>query len=293
MRQQGSPVRRLALPVKGWVQRFAFVLLVGAALGLLVFGKAGSPFIERLRLTITEAAAPVLDMLSRPVASASAVVEEVRQLVYLRSEIVRLRDENERLKRWQAVARKLEHENTAFRDLLNFVADPLPGFITARVIGDASGAFVRSVLITAGARDGVRKGQAVVNSSGLVGRVVETGARSARVLLLTDLNARIPVVVEATRVAAILAGDNSDRQRLIFLPKNARVSVSDRIVTSGRGGMLPAGLPIGAVTSVDGDSVRVQPFANWHTLEYVRVLDYVLSSALPSTHLADRAGPQR
>ena len=289
MRQQGSPVSLLAVPVKGWLQRFAFVLLVGAAIGLLLLGKAGSPFVDRLRITITDAVAPVLGVLSRPVATVSDVVAEVRQFVNLRGEVGRLREENERLRHWQAAARKLDRENAAYRDLLNLVPEPRPRFVTARVIGDSGGAFVRTVLITAGAGDGVRKGQAVVNGDGLVGRVVETGARSARVLLLTDLNARIPVVVESTRVAAILAGDNTDRQRLVFLPDDARVSPGERIVTSGRGGMLPAGLPIGVVASVDGDSVRVQPLVDWHTLEFVQVLDYVLPGALPSTRPVGRA----
>ena len=289
MRQQGSSVSLLAVPVKGWLQRFAFVLLVGAAIGLLLLGKAGSPFVDRLRITITDTVAPVLDVLSRPVATVSDVVAEVRQFVNLRSEVGRLREENERLRHWQAAARKLDHENAAYRDLLNLVPEPRPRFVTARVIGDSGGAFVRTVLITAGAGDGVRKGQAVVNGDGLVGRVVETGARSARVLLLTDLNARIPVVVESTRVAAILAGDNTDRQRLVFLPDDARVSPGERIVTSGRGGMLPAGLPIGVIASVDGDSVRVQPLVDWHTLEFVQVLDYVLPGALPSTRSVGRA----
>ncbi len=128
----------------------------------------------------------------------------------------------------------------------------------------------------------------MVNGDGLVGRIVEAGRNSARVLLLTDLNARIPVVIESTRVSAILAGDNTDRQRLIFMPDNARVSPGDRIVTSGRGEMLPAGLPIGTVVSVADGVARVQPFADWHTLEYVRVLDFARPAPSAS---ADGAAP--
>ena len=266
MRQQGGPLGHLALPVKGWVQRFAFVLLVGAALGLLVFGRAGSPFVERLRLVIIDAAAPVLDVLSRPVASAAAVVEEVRRLADMRGEVARLSEENERLRSWQAAARKLRQEIASYRDLLHVVDEPRLDFITARVISDSGGAFVRTVLIAAGANSGVRNGQAVVNGDGLVGRIVETGRRSARVLLLTDLNARIPVVIESTRVSAILAGDNTNTQRLIFISEDARVSPGDRIVTSGRGEMLPTGLPIGTVVSVADYTARVQPLVDWHTL---------------------------
>lgn len=293
MAQLGIPVRRLAMPVKGWVQRFALVLLVAIAIGLMVLGKADSRLVERLRVTISDMSAPVLDILSRPIASAAALVDYGRELLLLRSENTRLAEENERLRHWYSVARKLEQENAAFQALLNYVPDPRPAFITARVIGDSGGAFVRTVLLNAGARDGVRKGQAVVNAEGLVGRVVEAGERSARILLLTDLNARVPVVVESTRVPAILAGDNTDHLRLTFLPVNASVSPGDHIVTSGQGGMLPPGLPIGIVAAVEDGIVWVQPFVNWDSLEYVRVLDYVLPGALPSTRAAGRAGPLR
>ncbi len=293
MREQGSRVTRLALPVKGWVQRSAFVLLVAASVGLMVLGQAESRLVERLRVAVTDTMAPILDAVSRPTATVAALVDEVNALINLRSENARLRQANERLRQWHAVASALERQNAAYEALLNVVDEPRPSFITARVITDAGGAFVRTLLLNAGARDGVRDGQAVVSVDGLVGRVVGTGQRSARILLLTDLNSRIPVVVESTRVPAILAGDNSDRPRLTFLPVDAVVNLGERIVTSGQGGMLPPGLAVGEVFSMSDGVAGVRPFVNWHTLEYLRVLDYALPGVLSSTRRAGQAGPLR
>ena len=284
---------RLALPVKGWVQRFGFLLLVGVSIGLMILGRAESGIVEQLRIAITDTMAPVLDVVSRPTAAIAALAEEIDALVHLRSENARLRQDNERLRQWHAAARALERQNAVYATLLNVVGDPRPAFITARVIADAGGAFVRTLLLNAGARDGVRNGQAVIDGDGLVGRVVETGRRSARILLITDFNSRIPVVVESTRVPAILAGDNSDRPRLTFLPVDAVVKPGERIVTSGQGGRLPPGLPVGEVFSVSDGVAGVRPFVDWHTLEYLRVLDYALPGALPSTRPAGRAGPLR
>ena len=288
---RGASVRRLALPVTGWVQRFSFALLIAASLGMLALGRVDSIFVERLRVGITDAMAPVLGALSQPSATAAAIVEDVRSLADLRGENERLRAANARLLRWQAVARTLEQENLAYKDLLNLVEDPHPAFITARVIGDAGGAFVRTVLLNAGTDDGVAVGQAAVNAEGLVGRVVEVGRRSARILLLTDLNSRVPVVVERSRVPAILAGDNSDHPRLSFTPVNAVFEPGDRIVTSGHGGMLPPGLPIGEVISTVGGVARVRPYVDWTALEYLRVLDFTLPGVLPATRAAGPAGP--
>ncbi|MEH6477754.1 MAG: rod shape-determining protein MreC, partial [Sneathiella sp.] len=160
--------------------------------------------------------------------------------------------------------------------LLNALSDPLVLPITARVIGDSGGPFVRTLLLGAGALDGVRTGQAAVGPHGVLGRVVEVGHQSARVLLLTDLNSRIPVKLEKSRNKGILVGDNSSSPKLEFLPTNAQVSAGDRVVTSGDGGMLPAGWPIGIVSSVAEGQVRVQAYADWTRLEYISVLRYDL-----------------
>lgn len=291
MRYRGGSVRRLALPVKGWVQRFAFTLLVSASVGMMVLGKADSQYVERFRAGVTDAVAPVLEALSQPSSTVAAMVEEIRALTDLRSENDRLRADNARLLQWQAVARSLEQENLVFKELLSLVDTPRPSFITARVIGDAGGAFVRTVLLNAGSDDGIRVGQAAINAEGLVGRVVETGRRSARILLITDLNSRIPVVVERTRVPAILAGDNSYHPSLAFTPVNALFEQGERIVTSGHGGMLPPGLPVGEVVAAVGGVARVRPYVNWSTLEYLRVLDFTLPGVLPATRTAGPAGP--
>ena len=291
MRYRGASVRRLALPVKGWMQRFAFALLVSASMGILVLGKVDSQLVERLRTGVTDGMAPILQAMSQPTAAAAAIVGDIRAMADLYGENERLRGANERLLQWQAVARGLEQENLAFRELLNLVDDPRPAFITARVIGDAGGAFVRTVLLNAGTDDGVRVGQAAVNAEGLVGRVVEAGRRSARILLLTDLNSRVPVVTELTRVPAILAGDNSDNPRLAFTPVNALFEPGERLVTSGHGGMLPPGLPVGEVVSTASGVARIRPYVNFSALEYLRVLDFTLSGVLPATRTAGPAGP--
>jgi rod shape-determining protein MreC len=199
-----------------------------------------------------------------------------------------LRAQIERLNAWHGVARRLEADNRTLRELLNFTPEERATFISARVIADGGGPFVRSVIVNAGARDGLRKGQAVVTGAGLVGRVSETGGRSARVLLLTDLNSRIPVVAEQSRTRAILAGDNSARPRLVFLPENAKLVPGERIVTSGHGGALPAGLLVGIVTSAGEGTVRVEPIVDWDRLEYVRVIDFESVTLKPAPSGAKR-----
>jgi rod shape-determining protein MreC len=274
------PVYRIAAPIKNLAQRFAYMGLVVTAFALMLLGKADTVMVERVRAHVTDAVAPILDVMSRPVATANEVIDQVRELVDLRAENQRLRQEKARLLRWQTVARRMEAENGTLRAMLNFNAVPPASFVSARVIADNSGAFSQSLVLNAGAREGVRKGSVAITGDGLVGRIAATGNRSARLLLITDLNSHIPVLLESSGIRAILAGDNTDRPRLIRLPQRAAVTPGERIVTSGHGGAFPPRLPVGVVASVSESGIRVQPFVERNHIEYVRVVDFGLSGIL-------------
>ena len=280
MSPKRGPALRLAQPFRLFIQRFAFLSLVLASFGLMVFGKADPEAVSRIRATVTDTVTPILDALSRPTEAVANAVDDLEAIRDLRAENSQLREENARLLEWQQAARELHAQNESLRALLNFAPTPPPAQITARVIGDPGGPFPQSVLLNIGTRDGVRKGQAVISGEGLIGRVAQVGARSTRVLLLTDINSRIPAVIETSRARGFLTGDNGDQARLLFLPVNAIVAPGERVVTSGHGGVFPPGLPIGVVSSVSDGVVRVQPFLRRHRLEYARVIDYGLQGNL-------------
>ncbi len=280
MKEHSRFTHRVSAPIRSIAHRFAFLGLVIAAFALMLIGKADVAMMERFRAQVTDSVAPILDMMSRPVATANEVIAKVRVLTEIRQKNESLRQDKERLLQWQMVARKLEAENKALRAQLNYVPGPQASYVSARVIADTGGAFAHSLLLNIGAQPGVSKGQAVVTGDGLVGRITGVGDRSTRVLLITDLNSRIPVLIEATRTRGILAGNNTDRPRLIHLPPGATVSPGDRIVTSGHGGAFPVGLPVGLVDAINDGGISVQPFVPRDRLEYVRVLDYGLKGIL-------------
>jgi len=260
--------------------RFAYVGLVLTAGALMMLGKADAVLMERLRVQVNEAVAPILEVLSQPIDAVARVAEHVQSWIALHDENARLSRDREHLLQWQTVARHLEAENETLRQLLRFVPEPDARFVTARVIADSGGAFAHSLLLSAGGSSGVGKGQAVVTGEGLVGRIAGVGDGAARVLLITDLNSRIPVLVGSDRTRAILAGDNSNRPKLVYLKPDAVVSAGDQVVTSGHAGAFPPGLAIGAVASVSDGEIRVTPFVERSRLEYVRVVDYGLTGIL-------------
>ncbi|HSE78291.1 MAG TPA: rod shape-determining protein MreC [Alphaproteobacteria bacterium] len=280
MRRPGR-VAGLATPVRALTQRYAFLGLVALGVGLMVLGKVETPLVERVRMAVSDAFVPILDGLAQPVSTATAMRDQVAEMFHVYEENARLREENERLLQWQAVARKLAAENQTLRELARSVEDSSISFVSARVIANAGGPFVRSILVRVGADEGVEKGWPALGAEGLVGRVSTVGGRSARILLITDLNSQVPVLLEESRERALLAGDNSDQPRLQLMPALAKPKAGERIVTSGHGGIFPPGIPVGMVVLGGDGIVRAQPFVDLHRLEFVRLMDYGLDGVLP------------
>lgn len=277
--RNGGTVVRIAAPLWALLNRFYFLLLVVAAVALMVFGKVDAMLVDDARARVTDAFAPILNVLSRPAAAAAEVIESVRELGEIRAENRRLREENARLLQWQQTALRLDAENRSLRSLLAYKPDPAASFITARVIADPGGAFVRTLVVTAGRRDGVKRGQAAMAGQGLIGRVVQVGEWSARILLISDINARIPVVLETSRQRAMLSGDNTEQPRLMYMPRGVQVTEGERVFTSGHGGLFPPGLPVGVVT-LDGGEPRVMPMVDISRIEHVQLVDFGIPGGL-------------
>ena len=258
--------------------RFALVVLVVMSFALMLLGKADTFAVRNVRAWMADALVPITDVMSRPAAFLAGAIANVRELAAIREENDRLRQENARLVRWQRTAKILETENDSLRQLLNFVPDPRATFVTARIVADTGGVFAHSVLAATGKREMVFKGHAVVSGEGLVGRVIEAGQHASRILLLTDINSRIPVIVGSTRHRAILAGDNTDEARLIFSRDQMSVMPGDKVVTSGVAGVFAPGLPVGIVTSVTENDIRVRLYYQRDRLEHVRIIDYGVST---------------
>jgi rod shape-determining protein MreC len=225
-----------------------------------------------VRMGIADTAAPILSAVSRPFYVAADFVGNVSGMTEMRAENVRLEAENKKLREWYQTALMLQSENQSLQELLNLKVDGQHKFVSTRVIADAGNAYVKSVLVGAGGVDGVKKGQAVLSGEGMVGRIIETGNSAARVLLLSDFNSRVPVIVEGSRHKAILAGTNESYPALKHLPPDVEIVAGTRIVTSGDGGIFPPGLPIGKVVIEDG-VIRVHPYADMNRVTYVRILD--------------------
>lgn len=261
------------------MQRGSYIVFVAVSLGLIVLSRVDGTVVERVSTTVLDIVGPVLFAFSQPVETVKDGIAYTDQVFRVFEENERLREENARLLKWQALAYQLEQENAAFRSTLKFNPDPRVAYVTARVIGEAGGPFVKTKLVNAGQRLGVTAGMAVLTGEGLVGRIVQAGDRVSRALLLTDLNSRVPVAVVGSRHRAILVGDNENAPKLDFHASNTeRIKVGDRVVTSGDGGLFPPGLVVGDVISGAEGHLRVRLAADFDRLDVLRVARYHMPS---------------
>lgn len=274
MKRPRSSAYALAISLKPLLSRAGIMLLLSASLGLVVMGRTHTGALETMRTTLSDIATPVISVLARPVDTITSIGQWVSETRALREDNLRLASDNSRLRQWQAVATELSSENEKLRALLKFAPASKLAYTSARVAADAGSPYSRSVIITSGSEQGVEEDLAVVSDAGLVGRVVDTGRKTARVLLLTDMNSRIPVISEESRERAIAGGNNSDMLSLIYLPENSHLKVGEKIITSGDGGVLPPGLPVGVVAKVEKGAYAVKPFADSYRLEYVTVVNF-------------------
>jgi len=272
---------RLSIQARQALARLTLPVLIVASFGLMLLGKADTQLAERLRITLGDTLAPIYTMLAAPLGHIHVAITNTAALWDIRADSDRLRAENETLRRWQSIALALDAENQRLKASLRWIPDPDASFVTARVVADAGGVYAKAVLLSVGPNHGIRKGEIAVDERGLIGRITEVGARTARVLLITDLNSRIPVIMESSRAHAILVGTNGARPRLLYWPEGIVPQEGERIVTSAEANAFPANLPVGTVHYNGSGAPEVEPLAMLQKLEVVRIFDYGLNGITP------------
>lgn len=216
---------------------------------ILMFIPRNTPAVISARQAMVELTSRVISLLSLPGESVDKIYDSAYSYSKLVSENERLQALNQRLEGVEAELQRASLMLARYRELLNMDLGNEVGFVGARIIADMRSPFAKTVLADVGGDKGVRVGMAVMGEKGFIGRVVATGPRTSRVLLVTDLNSHIPIVIGEGQVRAVMSGDNSDQPIIEFLPKAAQVKPDDIVLTSGDGGEIPAGFMVGRIVA--------------------------------------------
>jgi rod shape-determining protein MreC len=256
-------------------------IVAALAVALILIGKAQSQLFDRARAHVTDFLAPALEVVRTPLADLNRTMGSIGEIFAVYQQNLQLKEENARLRQWRNTAIVLQDRVRRYQLLLHAIPDPELSSVMARVIGRASHPFLETMILDAGKAQGVKPGQAVIDARGMIGRIFLTGHHTSWVILLTDLNSRIPVRIEPGNAQAIMAGDNTDAPLLDLLSQRVVLKPGAQVVSSGDGGLLPPGLAIGTVVSNPAGGYRVVLLADSASSEDVNVVDFKLKTEQP------------
>jgi rod shape-determining protein MreC len=255
------------------------VIVIALAVVLVLLGKAQNGLFDSARARASDFMAPLLTKLRAPVAGVERWAGSITEIFSVYEQNLKLKEENARLRQWRNVAVVLQGRVSRYQALLHAVPDPKLDAVLARVIGRANRPFLQTMILDAGRDNGALPGEAVMDARGMIGRIYLTGRRTSWVILLTDLNSRIPVTISTStgnsgNIQAIMSGDNSKMPALDMVSRTVTLHPGDQVTSSGDGGLLPAGLPIGTVVSDGHDAWRVALLADPAAAQDVEVLNF-------------------
>lgn len=269
-----GPLRRILIAV--------LVLILSAT---FLIWRIDSPRVERFRAAFIDRFVPTFDWAMVPVAHVLGMVEGFQSYARIYQQNQELRRELQQMKAWKEAAVQLEQQNAKLLAQNQVRLDPKLTSVSGVVLADSGSPFRQSVLLNVGSRDGIVDGWATMDGLGLVGRISGVGRATSRVILLTDPSSRIPVTIQPSGQKAILAGDNSGLPLVDFIESPEQVRPGDRVISSGDGGVFPAGLLVGQVLQGPDRRLRVRLAADYERLDFLRVL-----RSHPAEQLRD-AGP--
>lgn len=255
--------------------KFIILILFLATFVFIILSKTNNPIVDKINTVGLNIVGPVMYVLEFPARVIHRAYTYVYDISRVYADNQALREENEQMLYLQNKVHTLEVENRLLSKLLNYSPPMDAKYISAKIIAELGDDFTHTLIIYVGDAK-VKKGQVVLASESVIGRIDGVGGKYAKVILLNDISSKIPVAIERTRARGILSGNNTRFPQLIFTKSTADIQEGDLVVTSGVGGIFPADLPIGFVNSIKGSDINIETISDLDRVEYVRVIDYGL-----------------
>lgn len=257
-----------------FIRKVLIAVMFVSALILMILSKADSVVINKTSNTVSAFFSPVINAMQLPAEMIYAGYKKIRDISRVYHENKALKKENLELLMLKNQVRTLRMENKLLGRMLNYAPPPEAQYITAKIVAEEGDGFSHSLIAYVGDAENVHNGQVVLGAESVVGRVESVSGKYVRVLLFTDINSKIPVIVERNRERGILSGNNTNVPTLMFTALDADIRLGDMLVTSGVAGVFPSGLPVGIVSRIDKDVIEVATLTDIERLEYIKIVDY-------------------
>jgi len=261
---------RSAFLTKGSKQKFSLFALIVLSIIFLSVEKIETKPLKYFRAFVKDVIYRGAMVVSTPSKSINNFSDFIKQHVHLYDDYRKLKEENNELKNKISKKNFLELENNQLRKLIEEQVSSTSNFTSARVMLDKQSPYLNSFIINVGSNKNIKNGMAAMDGKNFIGRIVDVNFFSSRVLLISDLNSKIPVMIEPSANHAILSGHGDSKPTLEYLPKNHNIQDGDKVYTSGKEGIFSPGIPIGEV-KIEDDITKVLLFSDLSQITFINI----------------------
>ena len=260
---------RSAFLKKGNKQRFSLIALILFSVVLIVLSRINFPAINYLKIGLNEVVYRVSFIVSLPEQQLNRSLIAINNHLNLYNDHDQLKEKFKSLRGKELDNEYLKFENERLRKIIDeYIINT--DELVAKVLLDKESPFLRSIILNKGSKDKIRIGMAVLDGPYLVGKVVEVNYATSRVLLISDLNSKIPVILEPGDIQSIMSGSGKNKGQIQYFKTENTLNEKKIVFTSGSGGIFKSGIPIGEIIS--GEEIKF--FSDLSQLTFVKVVSF-------------------
>jgi len=262
---------RSAFLKKNNKQRFSLLFLIFFSIVLLILGKYNFKATDYLKVGINEIVYRSSFIISIPEKYIEISYNKIQDHIIFYKKYEEIKKKLEKLQVNKYNIDYIIAENNRLKQVLEDFNAVSEGQL-AKVLIDKQSPFLHSIIINKGSKTNIVKGMAVLSGNYLVGKVVEVNFATSRVLLLSDLNSKIPVIIEPGNIQAILSGNGKETGIIQYSNKNLENFDVSIVYTSGAGGLFKEGIPVGKISKIKGiEKLTVEFFIDFSQLRFVKI----------------------
>ena len=271
---------RSAFLKKSYKQKFSLLTLIFLSLAIVVLGSYNFKSVQYVKIGIKEIVYRSSFIVSIPENYLKNLSIKIDEHLSLYDEFKKNENELKNLKEIKLNNDFLILENNKLRELINETLQSKD--LYAKVLVDKNSPYLKSIILNKGSKNNVKIGMAIVDNSYLVGKIIEVNYTNSRALLLSDLNSKIPVLLEPIDIHAVLSGTGKSHGVIEFTKDDYNQKIKDKeiiVYTSGYGGLFKPGLPVGKIIK-DNETKEniISFFSDFRQLDYVKIVSYEIGS---------------
>ena len=264
---------RSAFLKKGNKQRFSLIGLIFFSIGLLIVSKINLPVTNYLKITLNEIVYRSSFIISVPEKKIQIFSNKIKDHYNVYNDYLLVKEKINLLQSEKYETQFLKEENKRLKKTIDEYIYNSKEMI-AKVLIDKNSPFLKSIIVNKGSKDNVKLGMAVLDGSYLVGKIVEVNYSTARALLISDLNSKIPVGIEPGNVQSILSGTGKGNGKIEYLESEVSIKNESVVYTSGSGGLFKSGIPVGVYNKKNTEEETVKFFSKLSQLTFVKLVSF-------------------